>query len=97
DGARQSPRGEREPPAETFGPFGMAERLNCANAKKRRQKTSSQRRISGRSYATRSDSGKPGGQAPAFRSCQACQARKAIFDGRKPWGSTWKRVKSCSA
>ena len=49
DGARQSPRGDSEPPAATFGPFGSAERLNCANAKKRRQKTSSQRRISGRS------------------------------------------------
>jgi hypothetical protein len=38
DGARQSPRGESEPPAETFGPFGIAERLNWAKAKKRRQK-----------------------------------------------------------
>src|SRR6476469_3374153 len=28
DGARQSPRGDRDPPAETFGPFGSAERLN---------------------------------------------------------------------
>ncbi|CAM5512649.1 hypothetical protein SALBM311S_06509 [Streptomyces alboniger] len=86
DGARQSPRGESEPPAETFGPFGMAERLNCgANAKKRRQNTSSHCRISGRSYATRLASGKFGGQAPAsWFARQACHARKAIFEGRKP-------------
>jgi hypothetical protein len=35
EGARQSPRGESEPPAETFGPFGRAERLNWAKPKKR--------------------------------------------------------------
>jgi hypothetical protein len=28
DGARQSPRGDNDPPAETFGPFGSADRLN---------------------------------------------------------------------
>ena len=28
EGARQSPRGDSEPPAATFGPFGIAERLN---------------------------------------------------------------------
>ena len=49
EGARQSPRGDSEPPAETFGPFGMADRLNWLKAKKRRRNTSSQRRISGRS------------------------------------------------
>src|SRR6266702_3578534 len=49
DGARQSPRGDSEPPDDTFGPFGMAERLNWLKAKKRRRNTSSQRRISGRS------------------------------------------------
>jgi hypothetical protein len=27
-GARQSPRGESEPPELTFGPFGSVERLN---------------------------------------------------------------------
>ena len=31
DGARQSPRGESEPPWLTFGPFGSAERLNWLN------------------------------------------------------------------
>ena len=46
DGARQSPRGDNDPPWETFGPFGSAERLNCAKAKKRSQNSSSQRRIS---------------------------------------------------
>jgi len=34
-GARQSPRGESEPPDPTFGPFGMAERLNWLILKKR--------------------------------------------------------------
>ena len=29
EGIRQSPRGDKEPPAMTFGPFGKAERLNC--------------------------------------------------------------------
>ncbi len=28
EGIRQSPRGEREPPATTLGPFGSADRLN---------------------------------------------------------------------
>lgn len=28
DGARQSPRGDSAPPADTFGPFGSADRLN---------------------------------------------------------------------
>ena len=28
DGARQSPRGDSEPPEEIFGPLGSAERLN---------------------------------------------------------------------
>ena len=28
DGARQSPRGDSEPPEEIFGPFGSADRLN---------------------------------------------------------------------
>ncbi len=31
DGARQSPRGDRAPPADTFGPFGSADRLNWLN------------------------------------------------------------------
>jgi hypothetical protein len=28
EGARQSPRGDNEPPDEIFGPFGKADRLN---------------------------------------------------------------------
>jgi hypothetical protein len=31
DGARQSPRGDSEPPSDTFGPFGNADRLNWLN------------------------------------------------------------------
>jgi hypothetical protein len=31
EGARQSPRGDNDPPADTLGPFGSAERLNCEN------------------------------------------------------------------
>jgi hypothetical protein len=45
DGARQSPRGESEPPAATLGPFGKAERLNWLKPKKRCRKTPSQWRI----------------------------------------------------
>jgi hypothetical protein len=41
-GARQSPRGDSEPPELTFGPFGMADRLNWLVAKKRRTNTRSQ-------------------------------------------------------
>src|SRR3546814_6417685 len=45
EGARQSPRGDKAPPAETLGPLGSAERLNWLKPKKRLRKTSSQRRI----------------------------------------------------
>ncbi len=44
-GARQSPRGDSEPPDETFGPFGIAERLNWLVSKKRFTNTPSQRLI----------------------------------------------------
>ena len=36
-GARQSPRGDSEPPEPTFGAFGTAERLNWLVLKKRQQ------------------------------------------------------------
>ena len=35
EGARQSPRGDSEPPDEIFGPLGRAERLNWLSWKKR--------------------------------------------------------------
>src|SRR4029077_20286428 len=41
EGARQSPRGDREPPDEILGPLGRAERLNWL-PKKRRRNSSSQ-------------------------------------------------------
>src|SRR3546814_7854632 len=41
EGARQSPRGDKAPPAETLGPLGSAERLNWLKPKKRLRKTSS--------------------------------------------------------
>jgi hypothetical protein len=47
-------------------------------------------------YEGRSSSGNPAGQSPCRGSCQACHARKAIFDGRKPKRRTWKSEKSCS-
>ena len=47
EGIRQSPRGDSEPPASTFGAFGMAERLNWLE-KKRRVNTVSQCLISPR-------------------------------------------------
>src|SRR5919112_6223007 len=37
-GARQSPRGESEPPEPTFGAFGTVERLNWLILKKRNRK-----------------------------------------------------------
>ena len=39
EGARQSPRGESEPPEPTFGPFGIALLLNWLVAKNRVRKT----------------------------------------------------------
>jgi hypothetical protein len=41
-GARQSLRGESEPPEPTLGPFGIAERLNWLVWKNRSRNTSSQ-------------------------------------------------------
>ena len=41
-GARQSLRGDSEPPEPTLGPFGIAERLNWLVWKNRRRNTSSQ-------------------------------------------------------
>ena len=49
DGARQSPRGESDPPEDIFGPFGATDRLNCDVAKKRCRKLRSHLRISARS------------------------------------------------
>ena len=49
DGARQSPRGDSAPPAETFGPLGIADRLNWLVVKNRNRNFSSQWRIVGRS------------------------------------------------
>ena len=45
DGARQSPRGDSDPPDEIFGPLGTAERLNWL-VKKRRRNSASHLRIS---------------------------------------------------
>jgi hypothetical protein len=45
-GARQSPRGDNDPPELTLGPFGKAERLNWLVSKKRFTNTPSQRLIS---------------------------------------------------
>ena len=84
DGARQSPRGLSDPPCETLGPLGIADRLNWAKPKNRWTNTTSHRRIAGTSYARRRSGGKPGGQIPCSTSRQAWWARKAIFDGRKP-------------
>ena len=48
-GALQSPRGLSAPAVETFGPLGLALRLNWLKAKKRARKLSSQRLIVARS------------------------------------------------
>ena len=52
DGARQSPRGDSDPPVTTFGPFGRAERLNWAVWKKRIRNFRNQPLIVARSYST---------------------------------------------
>jgi hypothetical protein len=85
DGARQSPRGERLAAAETFGPLGMAERLNWLIWKKRNRNVSSQRRDRIEIVALRASAGKSTGHSPASASCHACHARKAIFVGARPW------------
>src|SRR5690606_22890956 len=92
-GARQSPRGESDPMGDTFGPFGMAERLNWANPKNRFRKSLSHVVIASRSYSGREPSGKPAGQAPRLASDHACRARNATFDGRWPYRSTCASVK----
>src|SRR5437868_14495305 len=83
DGARQSPRGDSEPPDEILGPLGRAERLNWL-AKKRRRNSANQRRISFNVKARSLPAGMLTGQAPFLASCQAFHARKAVFDGRYP-------------
>jgi hypothetical protein len=40
EGARQSPRGDNEPPEDIFGPFGSAERLNWLAKNLRRNSAS---------------------------------------------------------
>ena len=71
DGARQSPRGDSEPPDVTFGPFGDADRLNWLIVKNRKRKTSIQCLMTGRSKLRRLSAGKCGGQIPASASRQA--------------------------
>src|SRR6185503_9990747 len=50
-GARQSPRGDKDPPEPTFGPFGIAERLNWLVLKKRCRKTRIHFLMVARSYS----------------------------------------------
>jgi hypothetical protein len=71
DGARQSPRGERESPVDIFGPFGKAERLNRLNGEKGVQKDLSQRLISPHVQECRFSSGMLSGQLPRASSDQA--------------------------
>src|SRR5205814_3634997 len=70
-GARQSPRGEREPPEPTFGPFGTAERLNWLLLKNRSRNTSSHFLIVERAYSNRLSGGSKSGQSPRFLSPHA--------------------------
>src|SRR5258708_956832 len=63
DGARQSPRGESEPPEPTFGALGATLRLNWLR-KKRLRNTPSHLRIAGRRYLP-------------FHACQARNATLA--------------------
>ena len=85
DGARQSPRGLSEPPCDTFGPLGIADRLNWANPKKRWTNTTSQS-PDGRQVVRAAPLGREARRPAATRRrrAQACWARNAILDGRKP-------------
>src|SRR5436305_8093571 len=75
EGARQSPRGDREPPDEIFGPLGNADRLNWLSSKKRYRKTRSHCLISERLYTRFAASGILGGQRPRSRSPHAFHDR----------------------
>src|SRR6478672_2694871 len=82
-GARQSPRGDSDPPEPTLGPFGMHERLNWLVLKKRYRKIPRFFLISASVYSLRATCG-PSGQLPVSRSPQADSARKATLVGVSP-------------
>ena len=75
------------PPETTFGPFGIAERLNWLISKKRRRKTPSHFLISASCSRVFRVSGKSGGQRRPSASRHACHARNATFDGAVRSGS----------
>ena len=70
-GARQSPRGDREPPEPTLGPLGTAERLNWLVWKKRYRKRRSHFLMVAKSYSLRFSGVMASGQSPSVLSCQA--------------------------
>ena len=70
-GARQSPRGDSDPPDPTFGAFGIAERLNWLVWKNRSRNTPSQCLISPSVYWWRRSNGIRSGHEPAERSLHA--------------------------
>src|SRR5947208_16565256 len=70
-GARQSPRGESEPPEPTFGPLGIAERLNWLILKNRYRNTSSHSLIAAKSYSSRLFAGIKSCHVPRILSLQA--------------------------
>src|ERR1700738_3985696 len=74
EGARQSPRGDSEPPDEILGPLGSAGRLNWLG-KSRGRNSASQWRISSSSKARMLPAGTLAGHAPFFTSCQAFHDR----------------------
>src|SRR3954470_4291724 len=82
-GARQSPRGDSEPPLPTFGPFGTHERLNWLVLKKRYRKIDMLCLISASSYSLRTR-WSPSGHLPSSRLFHAQYARNATLAGRKP-------------
>jgi hypothetical protein len=82
DGARQSPRGDNEPPCETLGPFGIAERWTAS----RKQRANAESPSASPPAACRA--GSRGGQSPRSGSLHACGDRNAIFDGRNPYRNT---------
>ena len=82
-GARQSERGDSEPPEPTLGALGRAERLNWLVWKKRSQEhLEPVPDLARASTGCGARAGIRSGQSPRSRSPQACSARKATLLGR---------------
>ena len=105
-GARQSPRGDSEPPEPTFGALGSAERLNWLVWKKRSRNTSSQCLISASEYWLRRSArdqvgpaararGRPTRAGRGTRPCSGGSRSAACSRGRSPGARRDRRRSRC--